>query len=402
MKFSFSIACRNIRRRPVRAVLMCIIILLLSFTAFIGGYLIISLQNGLDGYRARLGADIVVIPSSAQGHGTVDNVLLQGITGNYYIPQESLKKLEGIEGIEKKAGQFYLTSAKASCCSARVQIIGFDPETDFTIMPWINSSIDRDIGDGEIIIGADIAYPADDTLRFYGESYRVAGQLEKTGTGLDNSVFTNRNTIKKIAESAANTIERETLKGIDTENAVSCVLIKVKDGFEPSAVADDINIHVSKVRATPSVSMIGSVAEGFGNVSFFIGVITVGIWIIAAIIITVVFVLMINGRKKEFAVLRVAGASGKMIVSAAAAEAALICAAGAVTGLAVSALLTSPLSESIRHHFSLPFMQPDAVTVAVLSFGAVIMPLAVGVLSALLSALRITGNETGLLLREDA
>ena len=111
---------------------------------------------------------------------------------------------------------------------------------------------------------------------------------------------------------------------------------------------------------------------------------------------------MINGRKKEFAVLRVAGASGKMIVSAAAAEAALICAAGAVTGLAVSALLTSPLSESIRHHFSLPFMQPDAVTVAVLSFGAVIMPLAVGVLSALLSALRITGNETGLLLREDA
>ena len=93
MKFSFSIACRNIRRRPVRAVLMCIIILLLSFTAFIGGYLIISLQNGLDGYRARLGADIVVIPSSAQGHGTVDNVLLQGITGNYYRGRYSLSCL---------------------------------------------------------------------------------------------------------------------------------------------------------------------------------------------------------------------------------------------------------------------------------------------------------------------
>ena len=67
-----------------------------------GGYLIISLQNGLEGYRARLGADIVVVPSSSQRHGTVDNVLLQGITGNYYIPQDSLKKLESIKGIEKK------------------------------------------------------------------------------------------------------------------------------------------------------------------------------------------------------------------------------------------------------------------------------------------------------------
>ncbi len=402
MRFSLAIACKNIRRRPVRAALMCIIVLFLSFTAFMGGYLIISLQNGLDGYRARLGADIIVVPSAAQGHGTVDNVLLHGITGNYYIPQDSLRKLDGIEGIEKNTCQFYLTSAKASCCSARVQIIGFDPVTDFTVTPWINSNIDSGISDGDIIIGSDIAYPADGSIRFYGESYHVAAQLEKTGTGLDNAVFTNRNTIDKMAHSAAGTVERETLKDIDPENAASCVLIKVKDGYDISAVADDINIHVSKVRATPSVSMIESVAQGFGNVSVFISVITVGIWLISVIIIIAVFALMMNERKKEFAVLRVAGASGKMIVSAVSAEAAVISITGSVIGLVISLILTAPLSESIRNHFSLPFMQPDMMIMLFLSVGSVVMPFLIGVITAVLSAFRITGNESGLLLREDA
>ena len=401
MKFSIGIAIKNIIRRPVRTALMCIIVFILSFSALLGGYLIISLQNGLGGYRARLGADIIVVPSAAQGHGTVDNVLLQGITGNYYIPGSSLEKLEGIKGIEKKTSQFYLTSAKASCCSSRVQIIGFDPETDFTVMPWIKS-LNVDMADGDIIIGADIAYPADGSLRFYGESYHVAGQLEKTGTGLDNAVFTNRSTIKKMAKSAADTIEREALKGIDPGKAVSCVLIKVKDGYDPQALADDINIHISKVRASSSASMIGSVAEGLENVSGVISIITIGMCIIAVVLIVAVFTLMINNRKKEFAVMRVAGASRKMIIYPVAAEAAFISIIGSLSGIMVSLLFVSPLSESIRSRFSLPFLQPDICTFSILVLGALIVPVLIGVLSAVISALRITGNETGLLLREDA
>ena len=380
---------------------MCIIVFILSFSAFMGGYLIISLRNGLDGYRARLGADIVVVPSSAQGHGTLDNVLLQGITGNYYIPQSSLEKLEGIDGIEKKACQFYLTSAKASCCSSRVQIIGFDTETDFTVIPWLGS-LNTEMKDGDIIIGADIAYPADDSLRFYGESYHVAGQLDKTGTGLDHAVFTDRSTISKMARSASDTLEREALKGVDPEKAVSCVLIKVKDGYETEAVADDINIHVSKVRASSSASMVSAVAEGLGNVSGVIGMITIGLWIISAALIVAVFTLMIHNRKKEFAVMRVAGASRKMIIVPVAAEAAIIGMIGSLSGIMVALLFVSPLSESIRSRFSLPFLQPEIFTLFLLAAGSLMVPVLIGVISAVFSALRITGNETGLLLREDA
>ena len=91
-----------------------------------------------------------------------------------------------------------------------------------------------------------------------------------------------------------------------------------------------------------------------------------------------------------------------MIVSAVSAEAAIISIVGSVTGLAVSLLLASPLSESIRSYFSLPFMQPDGLTLAVLVSLAFAVHFIIVVLSAMFSALRITKNETGLLLREDA
>lgn len=402
MRFSAGMALKNIRRRPMRSVFMCIIVLFLSFTVLTGSYIIISLQNGLDAYRARLGADIIVIPSSAQGHGSVDNILLQGITGNYYIPESSLTKLDSIEGIEKKSGQFYLTSAKASCCSARVQIIGFDPETDFTVLPWISSSIDRELGYGDIIIGADIAYPADGTLRFYGESYRVAGQLDRTGTGLDNAVFTNRSTIAAIAGSAAGTIERESLKGIDPETAASCVLIKVRDGHDASAVADDINIHVPKVRASASGDMIASVADGFGGASAVISIIMTGMFLAAIMIMALVFALMMNERKKEFAVLRVAGASRGLLVLTMAIETAVISIAGSLVGILSSLLLTSPVSEGLSTQLSLPCLSPDTGAVILLSVCAAAIPFAVSEAAAVISALRIVRNETGMLLKEDA
>lgn len=188
MKYMFTLARKNILRRPFRSAALTFLVMILSFTVFFGAMAITGLKRGLDSYRARLGADVVVVPSSTVGHGNVDDILLQGITGNYYIKASDLEKVEATEGIDAVSRQFFLTSAKAGCCSARVQMIGFDPETDFSIRPWIRESYKGEITDGDLVVGADINVPADRTLKFYGQVYRVAARLERTGTGLDNAV----------------------------------------------------------------------------------------------------------------------------------------------------------------------------------------------------------------------
>ena len=116
MSFIIKTSLKNIRRKPRRFVLLGMILLVMSVTLFGGAFVTVSLQNGLSAYQQRLGADIIVTPSSAQGHGTVDGILLQGISGNYYMSPSELEKLRSIEGIEAMSAQFYLTSAKASCC----------------------------------------------------------------------------------------------------------------------------------------------------------------------------------------------------------------------------------------------------------------------------------------------
>ena len=199
MKFALSTALKNIRRKPFRSAVTAVLVVFLSVTVCTGAYVILSLRRGLQGYRDRLGADIVVVPSSAKGHGSVDDILLQGITGNYYIAEKDVEKVLSTEGIGEVSAQFFLTSAKASCCSTRVQIIGFDPESDFVVQPWIRDSFSGDILDGEVIAGSSINVPSDKTVTFYGTDYKVAAQLAPTGTGLDSAVYANMKTIRNTA-----------------------------------------------------------------------------------------------------------------------------------------------------------------------------------------------------------
>lgn len=401
MKFASDISLKNIKRKPFRAVLLSVLVMLIAFTLFSGAFLIISLKNGLSAYRARLGADIVVTPSSAKGHGTVDDILLSGITGNYYMSGKDYEKVASTEGIETISKQFFLTSAKASCCSARVQIIGFDPESDFSITPWIAESYSGGIADGDVVVGADISGYDTGKLTFYGQEYSIAARLQRTGTGLDNAIYTNMATMRQMAKNAARLLDTSPFQGVDIETATSAVFIKVKEGYTIESVADDINIHITKVEAKPAMSMISDISSGLSGTARMIGVLVILLWALAVIILIIVFVLLSNERKKEFAVLRVMGASQKMLSKIMGTEAAILSAAGAAAGIVLSLIILYPLSGSIKEALGLPFLSPGFITVLMLAIASFVLALLAGMLTALFCARRITNNETGLLLRED-
>lgn len=401
MKFAFDLAVKTALRKPFRSLVTAILAALLAFSVFAGGFTVISLRNGLDSYQKRLGADIVVTPNAAKGHGTVDDILLQGVTGNYYMSQKEIDKIAAAEGVAAVSQQFFLTSAKASCCSTRVQIIGFDPETDFTVLPWIAESRSGGCPPGEVVVGANINVPADRTVTFYGQDYPVAAQLESTGTGLDAAVYADRETVVGMAKSAARLLETSPFQGVDIATAASAVLIKVAEGVDVQTVADDINIHVTKVQATPARSMVSGIAQGLQGVSGVIGVLIGAVWALALIVLIVVFALLSNERKKEFAVLRAVGASRRVLTRVMACEAALVSGVGALVGAGLALLVSIPLSGTLKNALSLPFLRPGAGVIVILFIGALILSVLAGLLTAGASARKITGGETGLLLRED-
>ena len=401
MSFSTGLAIRNIRRKPFRSVTLILLSAFLAFSIFAGSLVVMSLQNGLKSYEARLGADVVVVPAEAGLKGGLESILLQGIPGYFYMDDKAMTKNKVMDGVELVSPQFFLATAKASCCSYPIQLIGFDTESDFTIRPWVRNSYSGTMGEGDIIIGNHVTMPSDGVLTFYGQNMRVVAQLDETGTALDNAVYGSMETMRDIARNAES-LGYQYLGKVSADKAVSALMIKVADGYAPEDVCNNINIHVRKVDATQAKSMVSQIAGGLTSVSRIIGTLTVLIWVLALIILSVAFVLIVGERKKEFAILRVVGASRRMLSRMLLTESAVISGIGAVLGVGLAALTAFLFTGLIRSSLGLPYLLPSAGRIALLAAGTLLLSVAVGALSSAIAARKLNKIDPGFALREGA
>ena len=238
-----SLPLKNIVKKPARSFALILISAFLAFSAFGGTVMVMSLSGGLDSLSARLGADIIVTPYVATSQVSYDSVIIQGKPGQFYMDSKYYEEIKTeTEGIDKVTAQFYLASAKTSCCSSRLQIIGFDPATDFSIQPWVEKSYSNDLGLYDAVVGSNVTPNTDMTVEIYGKTLRVQAVLDKTGTELDSALYVDIDTMKELIR-AHNEKNPNQEKTIDPDSVVSSVLIKVADGYDIDDVVADINLH---------------------------------------------------------------------------------------------------------------------------------------------------------------
>ncbi len=395
-----SLAVRNFVRRPFRTFALVILSMLLCFS-ILGGFLLVAgLRSGLNSLESRLGADIMVVPYEATTKTNFSNMILQGNPGYFYMDDSVVEKLSAIEGIGQLSEQFFLASASSSCCSYKVQIIGFDPATDFTILPWVQLSYKNELEDMEIFVGNSLNAFAGDELMFYGTIVRVADRLDRTGTYLDTAVYANENTIKKMIASAKESKTYD-FGNIDPEKIVSCVLINVADGHSAEEVANDINLHVRGVEAVQTQNMISDVSGKLVGVSDIAGALVAVIWILVLAILVLSFAMISNERKKEFAILRMIGASRKKLALVLLEENFLIGALGSILGAAFAVLMTVLFSNFIESALNLPFLLPSIGKLIIIIFCAMISSVLASSLTAAMCAHRISRINAALILRGD-
>ena len=109
----------------------------------------------------------------------------------------------------------------------------------------------------------------------------------------------------------------------------------------------------------------------------------------------------VNGRKKEFAVLRTAGASRKKLSGIVMTEALMITLTGAVSGIIIGLLIVLPFNGLIEESLGLPFLLPSLPTAVICAVFALAVSVGAGMISAAFSAYRISRIDTGLILRGD-
>ena len=391
---------KNLLRRPGRTAALILLTALLAASVFGGSVVVSSLHSGLKSLEARLGADIIVMPSSAESKVSFKNLLLQGTTGAFYMDSSVLDEVRAAQGVELAAPQTFLASLKADCCAIKVQIIGIDPDVDFIVKPWIDERYSQDLGDMEVAVGCNVTANVGETLKIYEQYTHVVAKLAETGTGLDTAVYCSMQTMEKLLAAAeAKGVSHKITSGSDV---ISAVYVKVKDGYDVGQVNNWLNGHIRKVTAVRARSMFTDVSDSLSGIARAAWTLIGAVWALALVILLVAFAMMIHERRREFAVLRLLGVSRSGLCGEILTETALCGLAGALVGVGVAALGVFPFTTLIETKLGLPYLTPSAGTLIRLAGGTILATLAVELLAGAWAAARLSRTDPGTTLREGA
>lgn len=130
----------NLRRRPFRTVALIIVTAMLTVAFYGGSLLSLNLDNGLNSMQSRMGADLMVTPQNTANQA--EALLTGSASSTFYFTNDIGDGVAKVDGVAESTVQTYISSLAASCCDEKVQIIGFNPGTDFVVTPWISSQFD--------------------------------------------------------------------------------------------------------------------------------------------------------------------------------------------------------------------------------------------------------------------
>ena len=164
-------------------------------------------------------------------------------------------------------------------------------------------------------------------------------------------------------------------------------------------VLNYINIHFKKIIAISAKTMNTGISGSLNTASMTAKVVIAAIWIAALLVMAAIHVMAAGERRKEYAVLRIAGASGEMLSGITVLESLILSLAGSIAGIAAVFAFIGPFFGFIESKLGLSLIMPGAGLMAVTAAAAVLITTLSGMLFAGLAALRICRTDTGLLLR---
>ena len=250
----------------------------------------------------------------------------------------------------------------------------------------------------DVVAGCDVGVNASDSLKIYDESCHVIGKLAPTGTGLDSAVYCSMETINKLLKAAeAKGITHELTS--EDEGLVSAIYVKVRKDCDIGKVNSAIQGHTRKATAVRTKSMITDVSDSLSGVSETVTWLIVIVWILAFAILLIVFFMIANERKKEFAVLRLLGTSRAILGSVVRKEAAACSLAGGMLGVSLAALGLFPFTRLIEKSLGLPYLTPDVPVILLAALLTLAGTVLVGSMASIWSAARLSKVDPGCALR---
>ncbi len=412
-----SLAFSNLSQKPYRTLCLSILVALSAAVLFGSLVLASSLKSGITGLSSSLGADLLVVPEGYEKGA--ENILLSGEPNYFYMERSVLDSVRELEEVESASPQFYLTSLSESCCDFPIQIIGFEPESDFTVKNWSSKKItsrklncaacdsggrkaenvtrngtakNGKVPAKEIILSGSNITLTGNSIRFFEETHAVTSRLSKSGSGMDNVIFCDLDTLQNIFDAARK-------KGFgfisdgDTKNKISTVLVRLADGASADSTALKIKTRIPGVQVIQGEKFLRNFSKKIEAFQFFMYSISALVFLISSFSLALVFSITINERRREFSILRVLGANRSQLRKILFYEAFFLGSTGSVSGTGLCALFILPFNVLISQKIALPFAIASVPQILIFAATVFVLCTASCLAASLTAVFRITKIE---------
>ena len=349
----FMLIWNNIARRRTQSTLTVTITALtvLVFVMVMGIFQ--TVNQGLALSRERLGADAILMPKYSAAKG--DDLLFTAIPENIYMPIEVVEQAKSLKGVAAMSPQFYCQTLALGCCEPgeEARIIGYDPETDFILKPYLDDEHKNGINQEQVIVGN--AYEDEDLVgmnyMILGRVFKVVSVLQPTGTGMDSTFFMDWRIAQDMCLESE--VLRENWTKRDPHDFISVIMIKFEEGTDPDAFirqVEDSGMECKVLLTGDTIADLQSQLEVTMKVMF-------ALWAASLLIAVLSLIGRFNAlakeRKKEIGLLRAIGLKKGQVFGLIIGETCTMALMGGVLGSGIALICMDPVIEMLKNAFKL-------------------------------------------------
>ena len=386
---------RGLKDRQFRSLLIGFFILVLTGFLLATTVILRGVEKSLRTGMEKLGADIVVIPYDATERAQKE-VLAGRLGTTDWMPADHVRRIVEMEAVERVSPRLYLDTITGPPYSTADElfIMALEPETDFTILPWLKDKLPEPLKIGDAIGGALINRVApSEHILVNGYELTLVGNLEPIGIWYDQTLFVTFDTARDM-------IAKGAIPGDVSADTVTNITVDLKPGCDVARTALEMVLTapgIWPVKAPKLMTILAAQRAGLIKSLFLaLGI----IWILAVVITGFVFSLIVNERRREIGMLRAAGANRNFVFRLFLTESAILAIGGGLAGIILSTFLLYFLRSWLMSALEIRVLIPSLPGLVVFTIGCFLIAMVLVLPALLYPAIRASRLDPAVAMRE--
>lgn len=387
-----SLALQNLGRRKARSLLLIAAVALGSGVVFTGAVLMQSIERSMEVGFTRLGADIMVVPDGALTNITAALLVVEPT--DLAIDADLLDKAR-LASLGRVAAQKVVRVEHSGIGSHHesADLIGFEPERDFTVQPWLAEKLNRPLQRGDVILGAAREGVLGAELLIFGKPHVIYGRLGRTGVGThERGVFMSFATLEALAGAIGGKMDGKAGGAPPAALApgkVTGFLAELAPGATPLQARFAILSNVKGVKVVTGDTTLSGIRQGLAALLDGILALMVLMFASTALMVSVLFSAIVTERLGELGLLKAIGARRGQVLGLVVTEAVMATGVGGLLGVVLGVLAMRLFERSLVYYLDtvgVPFLRIGMPLMAAFAAGAIVLACVIGALGVLYPA----------------